>query len=174
MVDKPLTAREIIGKSPVPLAMLVVGKSAMGGCWFFFIIKAADADAMWFDSQITRTIGIIAEILGLIVVILSLLQLGRSAAVGLPTGETMLRTGGLYAVSRNPVYLGAFLACLGSCLYSIHPVNLLLFALTVAIHHRIVKQEEKFLEGRFGREWTAYRQRVPRYLGPLRRTNETH
>lgn len=62
------------------------------------------------------------------------------------------------------MYLGAFLICIGSCLYSMHIVNFALCILGIAIHHRIVLREEKFLNERFGEQWLTYRQRVPRYI----------
>ena len=89
---------------------------------------------------------------GLIIVILGFFGLGSSVSVGLPE-EKLLKTGGIYQFSRNPMYLGGFIMCVGSCVYSIHIINFILFAITVAIHHSIVLKEEKFLEKRFGDSW---------------------
>jgi protein-S-isoprenylcysteine O-methyltransferase Ste14 len=107
-------------------------------------------------------------IAGFVFLLASLMHLGHAASVGLPRIETKLQTRGVYGWTRNPVYLGAFAMCAGSCLYAIHPLNLLLFAGTLAFHHRIVLKEEAFLEKNFGEIWEKYCQRVPRYLGPVR------
>jgi protein-S-isoprenylcysteine O-methyltransferase Ste14 len=96
------------------------------------------------------------------------MHLGRSVAVGLPERKTELKTHGMYRITRNPVYVGAFMMCAGSCLFSIHPLNFLLFAVAGAIHHTIIRKEEEFLIATFGKEWIEYSRRVPRYLGRVR------
>lgn len=159
---------DVIGKSPVALPELILGKAAFAGCAIFFYVGAAHPDVAWFGNELTRVLGVVMGVGGFLLVVFALLNLGRSAAVGLPSTPTELRTTDLYALSRNPVYAAAYLACAGSCLYCFHPVNLLLFAIAATVHHRIVKKEEEFLEQRFGEQWLAYRSRVPRYLGRLR------
>lgn len=155
---------DLIGKSPIPVPVLLVGKGALLVCAFFFVVRAYAVDAMFFDSSLTRAVGAILYIGGLIVIVLALLQLGRSTAIGIPERQTELRTGGLYRFSRNPIYVGGFILCAGSCFLSIHPVNILCFAITVAVHVRIIAKEEEFLEKRFGEQWLEYKRRVPRYL----------
>jgi len=44
---------------------------------------------------------------------------------------------------------------------------LLHLAITIGVHHRIVKKEGEFLEKRFGQLWLDYKQRVPRYVGRI-------
>jgi protein-S-isoprenylcysteine O-methyltransferase Ste14 len=82
----------------------------------------------------------------------------------LPDRSTELKTTGLYRFSRNPVYLGAFVMCTGSCLMALYPLNVLFLLITVGIHHSIIRREEVFLEGRFGKAWSAYCAAVRRYL----------
>lgn len=156
---------DILGKSPVPLPFLILGKLAFAGCWLFFIVKFLTVDTMLYDSAATRATGIALFAVGSALALLALVHLGRSAAVGFPDRMTELKTHGVYRISRNPVYLGGFLTCAGSCLFSIHPLNVLLCAIAIAIHHWIVKKEEQFLEERFGKQWREYCGRVPRYIG---------
>jgi len=160
---------DILGKSPIPTPMFIVGKLAFLACALFIFVRFFGVDSMLFDSAFTRYVGIMCYIGGLVIVIAALLQLGQSAAIGIPVGNTELKTHGLYSLSRNPVYTGAFIMCIGSCMYSLHLINLFLLVLTVAIHHWIVIREEVFLEQRFGREWNDYKQRVPRYIGRISR-----
>ncbi|HUL43457.1 MAG TPA: isoprenylcysteine carboxylmethyltransferase family protein [Bacteroidota bacterium] len=160
---------DILGKSPIPIPMFIVGKLAFLACALFIFIRSIGVDSMLFESAFTRQMGLIFYVGGLIIVIAALLQLGQSAAVGIPAGNTELKTHGLYSLSRNPVYTGAFIMCIGSCLYSLHLINLFLLVLTVAIHHWIIIREEVFLEQRFGRKWNDYNQRVPRYIGRIKR-----
>ena len=155
---------EPIGKSPIPVPLLITGKIATLFCWLFFLAKTTNILTMHYDSQTTQWIGIVLYALGLIIVVLGFFGLGSSVSVGLPEEQTKLKTGGIYQFSRNPMYLGGFLMCLGSCFYSIHIINYILFAITVAVHHSIVLKEEEFLEERFGNNWVEYKKKVRRYL----------
>ena len=155
---------EPIGKSPIPVPLLITGKIAMLFCWLFFLAKTTNTLTMHYDSRTTQWVGIVLYALGLIIVILGFFGLGSSVSVGLPEEQTKLKTGGIYKFSRNPMYLGGFVMCLGSCVYSIHIINFILFAITVAVHHSIVLKEELFLEERFGNNWVEYKKMVRRYF----------
>lgn len=156
---------EPIGKSPIPVPLLITGKIAMACCWLFFLSKTSGTLTMHYASLTTQWIGIALFATGLIIVILGFFGLGSSVSVGLPEEKTVLKTGGIYQFTRNPMYLGGFVMCAGSCVYSIHIINLILFAITFAIHHSIVLKEEVFLEKRFGSNWIEYKNKVRRYLG---------
>jgi len=160
-----------IGKSPVPWLILLLGKAAMISCWFFFVAKMYNPGSMLYDSPATRVIGVVVGFTGAFIAIISLFNLGRSVSVGIPRARTELKTHGMYQVSRNPIYLGGFLMCAGSCMFSIHPVNLLLMTVMAGVHHSIVMKEEQFLEKTFGQQWMEYAQRVPRYVGRVRRAH---
>ena len=160
-----------IGKSPVPWPILLFGKAAMIGCWFFFVVKMYSSESMLYDSPATRVIGIVLGFTGLFIVIYSIFNLGGSVSVGIPRDRTELKTHGMYRLSRNPIYLGGFLMCAGSCMYSIHALNFLLMAVMVGVHHLIVMKEEQFLEKTFGQQWMEYAQRVPRYVGRVRKAH---
>ena len=157
-----------LGKSPIPVPALIAGKTAMLACWIFALAEKLDLITPLYRNPASTIAGMLLLSFGAIIAVASFFFLGRSLSVGLPSGKTELRTGGLYRVSRNPIYAGAFLMCAGSCLITPHPLNYALFVFTVAIHHRIVLREERFLEERFGDEWRAYRQRVRRYAGATR------
>lgn len=157
-----------IGKSPIAVPLLVLGKAAMAASLSFFLMKTLVSGSLLYDNALAGRIGAWLAIGGLVIVVLGFIDLGSSVSVGLPREATVLKTGGIHRITRNPLYLGGFLACAGSCLYCVHLLNILLCGLTVAIHHRVVLKEEKFLEERFGRQWLDYKQRVPRYLGSIR------
>ncbi|HRN71690.1 MAG TPA: isoprenylcysteine carboxylmethyltransferase family protein [Ginsengibacter sp.] len=77
-----------------------------------------------------------------------------------------LQTEGIYACSRNPMYLGLFLVYLGLSLWIISPWNIAmipLLYLTVRIY--IIHREEKYLGNRFGQSYSDYRNKVRRWLG---------
>lgn len=159
---------EIIGKSPIPTPVFILGKLAFLCSFLFFIAKEYQWVAMHYDSAVTQMAGIILFFGGLLIVIAGVIQLGQSRAFGLPEMQTKLKTQGLYRFTRNPMYLGGFMMGIGSCLYSIHYINFLFFAVALMTHIAITKKEEEFLQSRFGREWTEYQERVPRFIGLIR------
>jgi protein-S-isoprenylcysteine O-methyltransferase Ste14 len=154
-----------IGKSPVPVPILVLGKLSVAACWLFFLVRTLGIDTMLYDSPVTQLLGIVFVVTGFVLLTLGFIYLGRSVSVGFPEEKTELKTRGVYRITRNPMYFGGFLVCIGSCLISIHPVNFLLCAIAIGIHHVIVTREEQFLEKRFGERWLEYKRRVPRYIG---------
>src|SRR5690349_17920731 len=139
---------DYIGKSSVPTPILVIGKAALFGSVLFPLVRYAGVDAMIVGNVVVVAVAALLAAAGLTIVIAGVYQLGESVAVGLPERKTELRTGGLYRFSRNPIYLGAFMACAGSCLVAPHPANFVLFAIAVAVHMWIIRREEDFLEQR--------------------------
>jgi protein-S-isoprenylcysteine O-methyltransferase Ste14 len=83
---------------------------------------------------------------------------------GLPTTE--LVTTGVFAISRNPLYLGGvcFLAGIGLAA-NLPWLLVLLIPALVACHYILIAPEEKYLAGRFGRAYQEYAARVARWLG---------
>ena len=81
----------------------------------------------------------------------------------LPT--TSLVTTGIYAVTRNPMYLGMALlhAGLAICFDSFTALMLLPVAILL-IRTQVIAREERYLSDRFGADYAAYRKRVPRWF----------
>ena len=160
---------EPLGRPPIPVPFLVAGKLALFCCWIFPLtgfygpISPAAAGGGPFAA------GILLYAAGTLVGIFSFSSLGTSLSVGLPASATGLKTGGTYRISRNPIYLAAYLLCAGSCVLAPMISNLLLFGVAAVIHHQIILREERFLEERFGKPYREYRSRVPRYVGTVRR-----
>jgi protein-S-isoprenylcysteine O-methyltransferase Ste14 len=77
----------------------------------------------------------------------------------------VLITDGVFAVSRNPMYLGFVLMLLGVgiLLGSLIPF-LVPLAIGPILEFRFIRAEERMLAGRFGAEWEAYRSRVRRWI----------
>lgn len=95
--------------------------------------------------------------------------LGSSFRLGTPKESTGLRTGGVYRISRNPMYLGVYATVLASVLYTLNPLVLIVGAFVVYVHHTIVLAEEVHMRTAFGREYDEYCSRVGRYIGPVGR-----
>ncbi len=88
-----------------------------------------------------------------------------------PDRASRLVDRGVFSISRNPMYVGFVVALLGAALMFDALLALLGPALLAAWLHRFqVLPEERILSVRFGAAFEAYCDRVPRWLGPPRRS----
>lgn len=79
-----------------------------------------------------------------------------------------LVTGGIYAHTRNPMYLGNSLVVLGIALAVNAPqFYAIVLPLMAIFYAAIIAAEEDFLRGKFGAEFVAYCARVPRLIPRL-------
>jgi protein-S-isoprenylcysteine O-methyltransferase Ste14 len=77
---------------------------------------------------------------------------------------TSLVTTGLFAHTRNPVYIGGELALLGlALLLGSAWILVLMVPATLLLHYGVVLREERYLERKFGAAYLAYKESVPRY-----------
>ena len=79
--------------------------------------------------------------------------------------STALVTGGLYRVSRNPMYLGMVLVLLGTAIGlgtvgPLLPIPVFVWLIT----RNFIVAEEEFLEGIFGADYLAYKATVRRWI----------
>jgi len=83
---------------------------------------------------------------------------------GHPTSA--LVTTGVFAVSRNPLYLGGVCVLAGLALIVDVPWGLvLLLPAIIACHILLIAPEERYLAAKFGAEYRTYAATVPRWLG---------
>ncbi len=86
-------------------------------------------------------------------------------------GASRLVTWGLYAYTRNPLYIGNFLLWLGATFFAYGPyfnqLVLILLVLFLIQYTLIIYLEEKTLAGLFGEEYNQYRKQVPRLFPTL-------
>ena len=88
---------------------------------------------------------------------------GENPSVHRPTGAIV--ASGPYAFTRNPMYLSMTLLCFGIAFIvnTLWPVILLPVPLMV-IQYGVIHREERYLELKFGDEYTRYRAKVRRWL----------
>lgn len=95
----------------------------------------------------------------------TLKSFGDSFRIGIDeTTKDDLVTSGMFAISRNPIYV-AFLAFVTG-MFLIYPniVAGAVFIFSMTVIHRQVLREEKFLRSHYGAEYENYYRRVRRYL----------
>lgn len=85
-----------------------------------------------------------------------------------PRAGAGLRTGGSYAISRNPIYAGLLAAAVGVAVLRARPEPLIAAAALAAVLHVKTGLEEPRLRERFGAEYARYAARTPRLLGRRR------
>jgi protein-S-isoprenylcysteine O-methyltransferase Ste14 len=83
-----------------------------------------------------------------------------------PTAKAeRLATEGIYAVTRNPMYLGAVIAFVGvGIARGASWVLILTCFLPLALQRLAIEREEAHLESRFGDDYRRYKSRVRRWL----------
>ena len=74
-------------------------------------------------------------------------------------------TSGIYAYSRNPIYLGWFLLVAGRSLMTASVLALLVAVMMLLLlYWAVIVEEEKYLERKFGEEYRTYKRSVRRWL----------
>ena len=100
--------------------------------------------------------GIVAIVLGIIV---------RSLSAGALHKNSVLSTSGIYAMVRNPLYVGSFLFLIGICLVINHPLfwvaSLVIFAITYV---PTILSEERGLQQAFPDQWAEFTSSTPRFI----------
>jgi protein-S-isoprenylcysteine O-methyltransferase Ste14 len=82
--------------------------------------------------------------------------------------------GGVYGLTRNPMYVGNGLIAIGMTMHFGSPLGyLILIPLFLFIYHAIVAAEEAYLRSNFGAEYDDYERSVNRYVPALSRVNES-
>jgi protein-S-isoprenylcysteine O-methyltransferase Ste14 len=152
-----------LGTPSIHPALFLLSKLTMAATWAGPLLQAMGWRLA--DPLAPGWLVMLLVFAGVAVVLVASDALGPALRIGLPAEETPLRTAGLYAFSRNPIYVGVYLVALAGSLYTPHPIVVASAFLTIVLHHWIVLAEERFLEQRFGDAWRYYRARVARYVG---------
>ena len=118
------------------------------------------------EKGLLSWIGILLNILGLIGFALSLKSFGRSFRVGIDVEKPdELITSGMFAISRNPIYVSFWLFFGGLTLVHLNITSIvMLVCFLVPFIHRQVLREESFMKKHYGEQYTEYCKKVRRYL----------
>ncbi len=87
----------------------------------------------------------------------------QSPSVHAPT--TGIYTSGIYAYTRNPMYLGVMLWMASASLYFDKLwILIMCVPLLIFMNKVVIEKEEAYLERKFGDEYTAYKNKVRRWI----------
>ena len=113
-----------------------------------------------------RFTGFCVGMVGDLIFLISVLCMKDSWRAGIPANDkTELVTGGVYAYSRNPAFLGFDLQYIGLLLMFCNLLTATFTVFAVSMLHLQILQEERYLTAAFGPEYLQYRRHVLRYLG---------
>jgi protein-S-isoprenylcysteine O-methyltransferase Ste14 len=119
----------------------------------------------FFHSEVISWIGVLLCLVGLSLLLWSLVSFGRSFRVGIDSDHPdRLITGGIFAYSRNPIYVAFALTLIGQFLIFSNWILLVYIGAAIWLFHRQVLREEEYLKRHYGQEYSEYCHRVRRYL----------
>lgn len=111
-------------------------------------------------------LGVMLALAGDIFFIVSVVTMRDNWRAGIAEHDkTEMVTKGIYAISRNPAFLGFDCVYIGFLLMSFNWPLLVLSVFAIVMLHLQILQEEKYLEETFGAEYTQYKAKTYRYLG---------
>jgi protein-S-isoprenylcysteine O-methyltransferase Ste14 len=115
---------------------------------------------------VPRWLGVVVALPGLALIAVAVGMFRRSGEDPTPwTSSNQVIATGLYARTRNPMYLGMAIVAfgLGVGLASMTALLLTLVAAMV-VGRTVIAREEAYLEAKFGEGYRAYMARVPRWF----------
>ena len=119
-----------------------------------------------FTSLTWQVVGGVVIVMGLLLLVAANGLFVRAGTEVIPFRPvSSLVTGGVYRLSRNPMYLGMALVLLG-CALTVGALSALAIppAFVAVVQIRFIHHEERLLQGLFPEEYPAYCARVRRWL----------
>lgn len=107
---------------------------------------------------LTRLLGFVMFLIGMLLVFAARMQLGRSFSVT-PQARHLV-THGLYSKIRNPIYIFGLMAIAGLLVILQRPWTWILLVFLALAQVLRARQEARILEQKFGEEYRAYRRQT--------------
>jgi protein-S-isoprenylcysteine O-methyltransferase Ste14 len=119
----------------------------------------------FFHSETTSWTGVLLCLMGLLLLLWSIISFRQSFRVGIDTDHPDgLITDGVFAFSRNPIYVAFALVLIGEFLIFSNWITLIYVGAGAGLFHRQVLREEDYLNRHYGEAYAEYCNRVRRYL----------
>lgn len=138
--------------------------------YFYLVFSAAFhwprvSGQQFYHSNLLAWIGAFFCLAGLGLFLASLISFGKSFRVGIDTEQPdQLVTDGVFALSRNPIYVAFGLVLFGEFLVFPNWIILIYLLAAMWLFHRQVLREEQYLKVHYGTQYADYSSQVRRYL----------
>jgi protein-S-isoprenylcysteine O-methyltransferase Ste14 len=139
--------------------------------FYFYVLFAAALDwpnltmPPFFHSNAAAWAGVLFCFAGLSMLLWSLISFRQSFRIGIDTDRPdELIVDGVFALSRNPIYVAFGIVLVGEFLIFPNWITLIYLVAATALVHRQVLREEEYLKGRYGEAYEEYCRHVRRYL----------
>lgn len=153
------------GDPPINKTLFVSSKYTIVLLWAAMVAQSWGADLSFAEAPgLLRWIALCLWVSGFALLFAGRFGLGGAFRIGSPKERTNLTVDGLFRFSRNPMYLGVYTTLLASALYTLNPFVFVLGIFVVAVHHKIVLAEERYMRTNYGERYAKYCRRVRRYL----------
>lgn len=117
------------------------------------------------DSKTGKYIGIATLLISLVWTVIAQGHMKNSWRIGIDAdGKTELVTSGLFAISRNPIFLGVILSLAGLFLTTPNGITVLFLILGYVLIQLQIRLEEQFLIKEHGQKYLDYKQKVRRLI----------
>jgi protein-S-isoprenylcysteine O-methyltransferase Ste14 len=144
-----------------PLALALLVALAM------WLVSLATPSFSWQlpYQQVTAIVLVLAGFVAALLGVIAFRQAGTTVNPTTPQSTSSLVSGGIYRVTRNPMYLGFLLALVGLAVFLANPLSLVLVPAFVAYMNRFqIAPEERVLSEKFGEAFAAYKKKVRRWV----------
>jgi protein-S-isoprenylcysteine O-methyltransferase Ste14 len=120
---------------------------------------------LFWQIPFLRIIGLILCAGGLVVFVFALISFGSAWRVGIDEEKSdKLVTGGIFKLTRNPIFLFMDMYFLGTFLIFPNWFFLAFFIFAAVGVHRQILNEEQFLRSKFGEAYDGYMKKTRRYV----------
>ena len=121
--------------------------------------------AVLVDFTLVKVAGVVVVLIGLLIFALALWAFADSWRIGIDREKPgALTTNGIFAWTRNPIYIALDLIVFGTFLMSGRALFLAIALGLVGLLHYQVRREETYLTGAYGDAYRDYCKRVGRYV----------
>jgi protein-S-isoprenylcysteine O-methyltransferase Ste14 len=179
LVWRPWLHYRRTGKSGFVLFQSVRAGQVFRDGVFVFVMVAAVAQAVvtlvrpdWLAGMtvplpvaVRVGLGVVVTVGGIALMAAAQLNLGKSWRIGIDEGAAPgLVIGGLYRVSRNPIFLGMFASLAGLAILLPTAASVAMLVLAIGCVRAQVLEEEAYLLRTYGAEYRAFAGRVGRFV----------
>jgi protein-S-isoprenylcysteine O-methyltransferase Ste14 len=153
------------GKPPIDRRLFFACKYLAIGAWFAVALQSFGIGWRPLTGfRVPLAVSGTLWVFGFGLLFLGRVNLSAHFRLGLPDEATRFQRDGAFRFTRNPMYAGIDATMIAAVLYTGNPALLAVGAFVIAVQHRIILAEERWLLATFGEDYEHYRERVGRYV----------